>query len=51
MKKLLILLPLLLLFITTLTFARTDRFDYNIYNKCVQNLQIQINNAEAQASD
>lgn len=51
MKKLLISLPLLLMFITSLTFARSNRFDSNIYNQCVQYYQTQRHNAEAQAGN
>lgn len=49
MKKILILLPVLLVFTTCFTTARSNRFDSNIYNQCVQYYQTQRHNAEAQA--
>lgn len=51
MKKSLILLPVMLVFLGAFTFARSDRFDSSIYNNCVQQYKIQRSNAEAQASN
>ena len=51
MKKLLISLPLLLIFTISLTFARSNRFDSSIYNQCIQYYQTQRHNAEVQASN
>ncbi len=50
MKKIFILLPLIFVFaVVSFAFAESDRFDYDIYNQCVQYYNTQKHNAEVLA--